>query len=515
MVQSNRASTSRTERKSSTNTMLRKTRITLALIFWIGITLLFIDITGLAHTYLGWMAKVQFLPALLATNLIVVVALLLLTLIMGRIYCSVICPLGVMQDFIAWMSRRPLFRKNKRAKLANRYSYSKPKQWLRIAVLAVFVILLLAGFTSITALLAPYSAYGRIAANLIQPVYVWANNLLARMAEHYDSYAFYTTDLWLKSTLSLAIAAATLLVVGFLAWRNGRTWCNTICPVGTVLGFVARFSRVRIYIDKEKCTSCGLCTRNCKASCIDPETHDVDPTRCIVCGDCLQVCHAKAMKHGIPHTPERQPDGERRQFLSLLAMTSVAATLKAQEKTVDGGLAIIEDKQLPTRTTPLTPPGSQSQRNLQQHCTSCQLCVAQCPNGVLRPSDSLENFMQPEMQYERGYCRPECNRCSQVCPTGAIKPITVEQRTAIQVGHAKWIKKNCIPVTEGQQCGNCARHCPAQAIQMVPNPDDETAPLIPAIDTEKCIGCGACENLCPARPFSAIYVEGHEVHREI
>ena len=141
--------------------------------------------------------------------------------------------------------------------------------------------------------------------------------------------------------------------------------------------------------------------------------------------------------------------------------------------------------------------------------------------------------MQPEVSYERGYCRPECTRCSDVCPTGAIKPITVEQKTAIQVGHAVWIKENCLPAVDGIPCDNCARHCPAGAIQMVPlqsgvhqdggrwlDADNQEIPrervlLIPVVNEEKCIGCGACENLCPSRPFSAIYVEGHEVHREI
>ena len=183
---------------------------------------------------------------------------------------------------------------------------------------------------------------------------------------------------------------------------------------------------------------------------------------------------------------------------------------------MDGGLAVIKDKVAPERATPLTPPGSISAQNMAQHCTACQLCVSQCPNDVLRPSTELGKFMQPTMSYERGYCRPECTACSDVCPTGAIKPISVEEKTSIQVGHAVWVKKNCVPLTDGRECGNCARHCPAGAIMMVSsNSDDPEAPKIPAINAAMCIGCGTCEYLCPARPYSAIYVEGHEVHREI
>ena len=124
--------------------------------------------------------------------------------------------------------------------------------------------------------------------------------------------------------------------------------------------------------------------------------------------------------------------------------------------------------------------------------------------------------MQPEISYERGYCRPECTKCSEVCPSGAIHRITAADKSAIQVGHAVWIEKNCVVNTDGVNCGNCARHCPTGAIQMVEkNPGTMDSPKIPVVDTERCIGCGACENLCPARPFSAIYIEGHEYHRTV
>lgn len=183
---------------------------------------------------------------------------------------------------------------------------------------------------------------------------------------------------------------------------------------------------------------------------------------------------------------------------------------------MDGGLAVIADKKIPNRATPIVPPGAQSLRNMATHCTACQLCVSACPNGVLRPSTKLKTLMQPEASYERGYCRPECTKCSEVCPAGAILKITAADKSATQIGHAVWVKENCIPLTDGVDCGNCARHCPAGAIQMVPSdPDMEDSPRIPVVNTERCIGCGACENLCPARPFSAIYVEGHERHRII
>ena len=206
---------------------------------------------------------------------------------------------------------------------------------------------------------------------------------------------------------------------------------------------------------------------------------------------------------------KEQINEARRSFLTATAILATAMTLKAQEKKVDGGLAAIEDKKIPKRATPILPPGALSARDFARHCTACQLCVSVCPNEVLRPSTDLMKLMQPEMSYERGYCRPECTKCGDVCPAGAIHPITAADKSATQIGHAVWIKKNCIPLTDGVECGNCARHCPAGAIQMVPSdPQQEDSPKIPVVNTERCIGCGACENLC-------LYVEGHEMHRVI
>lgn len=500
--------------------MLRKIRILLAALAFTATTLLFLDFTGTLHSWLGWMAKVQFLPAVLAMNTGVVALLAIITLVFGRIYCSVVCPLGVMQDIVSRLSSR-------RKKHKYRFSYSPERRWLRYGVMAVFIVAIAAGIGSVAALLAPYSSYGRIAQNLFQPVYIICNNCLAWIAERADSYAFYSREVWLRSLPTFIIAAITFTAVTIMAWRNGRTYCNTICPVGTILSFLSRFSWLKIHVNEEKCNKCGLCSRSCKAACIDFKNHHIDHSRCVVCGDCIGKCRKGALSYGHRQTAkslaatttqnkENKIDTSRRSFLLGAAIATTSAMLAQEKKKVDGGLAEIEEKAAPERTTPLTPPGSLSAQNMARHCTACQLCVAECSNDVLRPSTDLMKLMQPTMSYERGYCRPECNRCSEVCPAGAIKPIRHEDKSSIQIGHAVWIRKNCVPVAEGKECGNCARHCPAGAITMISiKPGDDTSPKVPAVNTARCIGCGACENLCPARPFSAIYVEGHEVHRYI
>ena len=540
--------------------MLRKIRITLAALCFVAITLLFLDFTGTIHLWFGWLAKIQFLPAVLALNVAVVAVLLLLTLIFGRIYCSVICPMGVFQDCVSNLSSR---RKGKKA----RFTYSKEKKWLRYGMLVLFVVTLVAGLNAIAVLLAPYSAYGRMVQSLLAPVWQWGNNLLAWIAERRDSYAFVTKEVWLKSLPTLIIAAVTFAVVVILAWKNGRTYCNTICPVGTVLSFFSRFAMFRPMIDKSKCKSCHACEKKCKAACIDVDNHQIDHSRCVDCFDCIDSCRLGALKYrfawgrsvtstgsvtdthraaspvaepveatvvrqGSPTvvrqgTPTTEAtDNGRRAFLiggaaviggSLLSSIPIKAEEdEIKDKKRDGGFAEIIPKKAPKRKNPITPFGSQSIEHFYQHCTACQLCVTVCPNNVLRPSSRLEHLMQPEMSFEKGYCRPECVKCSEVCPAGAILKITPEEKTSWKVGTAGVDYDLCVVNRDGVHCGNCARHCPVGAIKMVKkNPDDEKSLRIPSINEEKCIGCGACENLCPSRPISAITVNGYEVHHNV
>ena len=486
--------------------MLRKIRIVLAAVSITLVTLLFLDFTGTLHHWFGWLAKIQFLPALLALNAGVIATLVAITLLFGRVYCSLICPLGIMQDIFARFGRM---------RRKYRYSYSPALTVLRLVMLGLMTASIILGISAIVVLLAPYSAYGRIAGNLFAPIWMLGNNALATVAERAESYAFYSVDVWFKSGLSIAVAAVTLIALGILSWKNGRTYCNTICPVGTILGYLSGFSLLRPVIDTSKCNACGLCERNCKAACIDSKQHKIDYTRCVACMNCIDTCRHGAISYTRRHAKTAETDpSQRRSFIATAAALGTTAALQAQEKTVDGGLAAITDKQRPERRTPIVPPGAKSIKHLSNHCTACQLCVAACPNGVLRPSTDLTRLMQPESSYERGYCRPECTRCSEVCPAGAITPVTREEKTAVQIGHAVWVADNCVPLTDGVECGNCARHCPAGAIQMVASdPQDTDSPKIPVVNTARCIGCGACENLCPARPFSAIYVEGYEKHR--
>ena len=494
---------------------MRKIRIAIAILFFAGITLLFVGVPSLT-SWLGWMPKLQFLPAVMALNVLVIVLVLALTLLFGRIYCSTICPLGVFQDGISRV-RVTLGRLRKKRKP---FHFRKEHKWLRYGIWVLFVAAIAAGVQSFVAILAPYSAYGRMV----------------------ESIAHF------KAGPVLIVAAATLLVVGLLAFFAGREYCNSICPVGTTLSFFSRFALFRPVIDADKCKNCKLCEVNCKASCIDVANHKIDYSRCVVCFDCIGNCKFDALKYRIyhgsgavspssdcrcatppsgagplplqsretmstegdtaPHDGRSDRGSGRRAFLAGAAMGLTAIALEAQNKKRDGGFAEVLPKRAIDRETPVTPPGSLSIRDFYKRCTACQLCVTACPNKVLRPSTDLKHLMQPEMGFENGYCRPECTKCSEVCPSGAIISITPEEKTIYHVGTASVDRSLCV-AEKGTKCGNCARHCPVGAIQMVESSDGY---MVPAVNTEICIGCGACENLCPSRPVSAITVNGRHDH---
>lgn len=484
--------------------MLRKLRITLEILFFLCITALLLDFTGVLHQYLGWMAKIQLLPAILAVNVGVVVALLLLTFVFGRLYCSVICPLGVMQDGFSWIGGKMK---------KNRFQFRKAHNLLRWVVLGIFAVLMILGLNSVAILIAPYSAYGRIVVSVFQPVYMWINNLLALLSERMGNYAFYTAEVWVKSAITMAVSLITLVVIGFLSLKNGRVWCNNICPVGTLLGFVSRFSILAPKINVEKCNGCTKCAKNCKSSCINPQEHSIDYSRCVACMDCLNNCKQGAISYGLrtkkAESSAEEIDESKRKFIATAAFTSVALAADAQGKKIDGGLAVIEDKKPVERNTPLKPAGSVSFKHFSSHCTACQLCVSECPNGLLSPSSKLSNLMQPEMSFDRGYCRPECTSCSEVCPAGAIKKVTPAEKSAIHIGYAVWVRENCL-MPKGESCAMCVQKCPSEAVRLVKDPS--SGHMVPSVDENRCIGCGACEYFCPSRPLGGIYVEGREVH---
>lgn len=491
--------------------MLKKTRIVLSALLFGLITFYFLDFAEVLPNEFHVLAHIQLVPAILSVSIFILISLIAITFMFGRIYCSVVCPMGIFQDLVNWISK-------KTAKKKKRFRFSPARNILRGAVLAVTIVASLSGFMAILGFLDPYSAFGRMVTNVFKPIYMSGNNLLESIFSRFDNYTFYQVDASLLSVSSFIIGLVTFLLIGFLAWRHGRTWCNTVCPVGTVLGFINRFSLFKIRIDESKCTHCMICSTKCKASCIDSKNQRIDYTRCVDCFDCLGACKEGALVYSIPtlkkHKEEQTStsDASKRRFL-IAGLTTAAATTEvlAQAK---AAIATASGKKSDKRQTPITPPGSVGLAHFQQHCTSCHLCVSKCPSHVLKPAFmeyGLGGVMQPTIYFEKGFCNFDCTVCGDVCPNGAIRPLTTEQKHLTQMGKVVFIEENCIVYTDGTSCGACSEHCPTQALAMIPYKDGLT---IPHVNTDICVGCGGCEYICPARPYRAVYIEGNKVQQE-
>lgn len=484
--------------------MLRKIRIAVSALLFSLITFYIIDFAGILPEKFHFLTEIQLIPALLALNVIVLGALLLLTFIFGRVYCSSICPMGVYQDVINWISKR--FQKKKR------FKFSKNQAVLRWTIVALTLISFAFGFTFLLGFLDPYSAYGRMTTHIFKPAYLAGNNLLESIFTHFGNHTFYKVSIYVGSIFSLVVTLISLLTVGIMAWLNGRLYCNTLCPVGTALGFVSKYSLFKIRIDENLCNSCGSCGRNCKASCIDTKTHNIDYTRCINCFDCLEVCSQSAMKFSYATKKQalikkNNVDASKRRFMLAVAATSVAAGKVIAEKTIS-----TKNKNEAIRKTPITPPGSKSVDQLRTNCTSCHLCVSKCPSNVIKPAFleyGLGGMMQPMISFEKGFCNYDCTLCSEICPSGALLALSKEEKQHNQMGQVQFVLENCIVFTDGTSCGACSEHCPTQAVSMIPYKNGLT---IPHTEIEICVGCGGCEYVCPATPHKAIYVEGIDKH---
>lgn len=493
--------------------MLRKTRTALAALSFGLISLYFLDFAGILPKQLAVLARIQLVPALISASVVTVAAIIVLTLLFGRVYCSVVCPLGIFQDVanrgLGWLYK--LFKGRRR----KRFSFSPAKNVLRWTVLAATLACFAAGFTLLPGLVEPYSAFGRIMTNMFRPLYMAGNNLLEAVFSSFGNYTFYRVDASSSTNAASVIALVTFHLIGLIAWKYGRAWCNTVCPVGTFLGFLGKYSLFKIRIDGDKCTHCLACGTRCKASCIDSKNQAIDHSRCVDCFDCLESCKEGALSYSLPPAKPRGKDtgdASRRRFLAAWFLATVSA-----EKLMAKAQQAVSNNNSNTaykRMHAITPPGSVGVEHFNTSCTSCHLCVSKCPSHVLKPALMEYGFagvMQPTVYFEKGFCNYDCTVCGDVCPNGAIKPLTVEQKHRTQIGKVVFIEENCIVYLDETSCGACSEHCPTQAISMVPYKGSLT---IPHVDTDICVGCGGCEYICPARPFRAVHIEGNPVHQE-
>ena len=420
------------------NALPRRLRIAAAAV----VLLIFGATFGGLSTQAARLFHLQAAPALLSCTAAfgagcaaVLLGIALLTFLFGRFYCACFCPLGIWQDLAGFLSRR---------KCAPLPDAGK----LRMALAGLVCGALAGGTAAGFLLLDPYSNAGRMAG------------------------AF------------LAGGFVPFLLITILAVWKKRLFCTAVCPVGTLLGLLAERGLFRLGFTPE-CVKCGLCVKACPAGCIDPAAGVLDNGRCVRCLNCLGVCPAGGVKfHSGPGMPPPVSPG-RREFLirSGILLGGLAA-----------GFALAKAGAAPVKKWSakfaILPPGAVSPERFAAKCTSCQLCAANCPEKIIVPAPG--GYGPVSLDLSRGRCRYDCRKCSEVCPTGALLPLTLSQKQKTKIAEAKLDPKNCIVFQEGTSCGRCAAACPVHAVVLRKN----GAPR--PVNTSLCIGCGACQQVCPA-----------------
>jgi len=489
---------------------LKWVRILVAAGVFTLVTLFFLGLGGGC----GLLEKFQLGPALVGCALVPLAAWLVVTLVFGRVYCSMVCPMGILQDLLGWVLHR------------RKFAPAPDRPWVRLVAVLVFALLTIAGGAALAGLVDPYSLFGRFASELGQPVAERANNLLADWLGTKGPVVIFKREVVARGGCGFVVAASALvLLAGLVAWK-GRIVCNTICPMGAILAAGSRKTVFKLAFDPEKCVKCGICSGVCKAGCLDGKNQRVDNARCVRCFNCVAACAKGALafttgrggliESALPEAGEGTKV-TRREMAAAMAASGVAGL--AAVGLAGSGKCVIDRRDWPAGVLP--PPGADLEK-FRRRCTGCGLCVAACPQKVLTTAGFREygvlGFMMPKQDFTHGYCDPNCTKCGEVCPTGAIRPFDVQAKAEMKLGHARCDREKCLACTEKISCGLCERRCPQKAITLkeeeVKDGDRTKKIKVPVVDGKKCTGCGKCENYCPVTAIRVVRRGRHGARKE-
>ncbi len=487
-------------------------------IFLLIFLFLFIQTESKGADELGYPVKIflDFDPLILVTTLLsahtvekafyLSVILIVATIILGRVFCGWICPLGTLNNMVGQLKTKP------QDKMMN---WHRIKYYILIFILAssIFTLQLVGIMDPISLLIRSFSVsvypalnYGTRA--VFDAIY---NTDLEGIV--YISEALYS--LLKKSLLSfqqtyyrqgIFIGLLFFLILG-LNLIEKRFWCRYLCPLGAFLGLLSRFSILKRSVS-EDCTSCGECASVCQGNASPDTINGWKDAECYYCWNCDDVCPQNAVNFGFrgKKAAAGMDLGRRRVIISMISGVFAVPLFRVTPI----ARAEVQNPLL------IRPPGSLQEKEFLKRCVKCSECMKVCITNGLQPTlleAGLEGIWSPVLVPKIGYCEYRCTLCGQVCPTGAIKKLPIEEKTRVKIGLAMIDKNRCLPHAHAIPCIVCEEVCPTpkKAIflekAIVKNRSGKEVPVQkPVVDLDLCIGCGICEKKCPVVDKPAIYV---------
>lgn len=425
------------------------------------------------------LAILRLSDGLVKSSLAGILILVLVFVVLGRVYCSILCPLGFLQDVAIWAGRI--------LRIKHEWKIGKKKQLkiLRISVLTITVVLLFIGSAFLSGLLDPFSIFSRF-------MFVLKMIALGTVKGYF---------------LPILFVSATICVIVLLAAKKGRIFCSWLCPVGTMFWGLSKVSLFKFKINQSACNQCGKCVVSCKSGAISEDTQIIDQALCIGCFNCLSVCNQKAIKlaperygtKNVKYISENEKAGRRNflhQFSSVLFVMGSPLTVNVLNGILSGKEQLL----------PVFPLGSMNLARFKSKCTGCMVCSQACPSGIIKPSmgSFIESPVVPVLDFQKNYCLEDCVTCSQICPTGALHEVRSEEKQNIKMASLELNLSICQIVADGLECAICAEICPLHALEMKQVPDQKFP--VPVVIQEKCNGCGKCQYRCPVKNREDIFI---------
>jgi MauM/NapG family ferredoxin protein len=439
-------------------------------------------------------AAVSFLASrTVVSRMLLSVVLLIATLVLGRFFCGYICPLGTIVD----LADRPL----SCSKLARLKLQIVPRT-IKFYLLGLLLFMALFGHSLIWPL-DPLVIFARSLTAVFHPAAVFLSNLgldlFRPLAERWELDALANAGFDEPSYVFWLVPIVILIFPLGLSLLGSRFWCRAICPLGALLALVARLSPVKRVVRNDLCTHCHLCRKKCPMSCIGEDELETALGECIECRSCVVICPHRAVSFrlGSPR-PRAKVHWDRRRFIVSFLLGMGAFSL--------------------TRILPRTgwaearrirPPGAVPEAFFQTRCLRCGQCMKVCLTNGLQPATDEAGAVgvwTPVLVPRKGGCERHCNMCGQVCPTQAIRALSLEEKSYARLGCAHVQQARCLEWGQGKACLVCDEVCPYGAISVGRKEIEGQARRGPVVDAEVCVGCGICEHHCPVLGEAAIRV---------